>query len=352
MDQQDEAEQKAVEEAKQRKKEEEEKEKQRKRKKLISNDLRQLKDDEALSKQVEGIMLKSGMIAYTKKDELNNDDEELVKNIFDRNSSFQSRKSSLNAEKALLLSHFQENLIKSHGILTEIELALDEKNYNEESHFFSLLKELKKNRFRRNTKIHSYFCPFTLDLKDISTNDVVTVKGRGWKEIGCFSFCYEITQNNHFLLMKSLDLSNCEIRDSGINQLLYSFKINNIFSLISLNLSGNLLTSNCWKSFHDLGKLNFFQNLKLLNFSKNELFDEGIRKILLSLILNKFILSIEEIHLSYNSITNNGFSSALKVLLPLHENYCPNLQRFSMENNLVDHFTKISFSPLPYYVSV
>lgn len=176
--------------------------------------------------------------------------------------------------------------------------------------------------------------------------------GRHWKEVGLFAFCYEMSQNGHFLMMKELDLAYCYIRNIGMQQLLYHLKINNLFALQSLHLSSNYLSHAIAGSFLDTAKLNLFQNLQVLDLSKNELRDQGIQELIIPLIINKFVMNLHELFLRHNSITNHGFEAIMKILIPLQEPCIPHIERIALENNLIDGKTRRQFFPLPPYISV
>jgi hypothetical protein len=324
------------------------------RAKLIENDLNLLKDDEIMTKEIETMMLKSGIIHYNKPKEklcFLHQEKEMLNNLFAKNKSLLVSQNSVKLKKQMLMNYYKDQQEKNI-IITNLDLVLDEENYTEDD-FFSLCKEIKKNKLKRNMRINGYFCPFTIDLSEINTNDVTTIKGYHWKEVGIYCFCYEITQHGHFTLLKQLDISNCHVRNNGLITFFYHIKINNIFSLINLNFSNNFLVADhlLKKSFLDLGSLNLLQNVIKLNLSKNELSDAGV-EIIIQLVINKYIVNMEEIHLCFNSITNHGFRALLKIFIPLQETCVPHLSRCALENNLIDSKARQEFFPLPAYISV
>lgn len=373
MDNKDEAARLAHERAEQERKEKAEFDEKERRRLLIEDDARLLADDEQLTRQVETIMLRSGMISYQPK--LIVDDKEVVNQVFQKNKSFKQRQQSMKDEKDATMKQWREieaererqllaaaaadnttsnaNTVSSSVILvTRMELVLDESSKTPEE-LQNLYKELKKNKMKRNARIYGYSCPFKINLAEISsTSDITHVRGRNWKEVGLFAFCYEMTQNSHFLMMTHLDLSFCYIRNIGMTQLLYHLKINNLFALQSLNFTANYLTSHITQSFLEIAKLNLFQNLRKLNLSKNELRDEGIQELIIPLIINKYVTNLEELILCQNSITNLGFEGIMKILIPLQDPCIPNIQRIALEKNLVDGPCRRQFFPIPSYISL
>ncbi len=343
------------------------------RRRLIESDSRLVAEDEQLTRQVESIMLRSGMIHYQPK--LITDDKEMVNQVFKRNKSFKQRQQSMKDEKDATMRQWREleeererQLLAAAAadnttgttapstastvLVTSMELVLDEHSRTPEE-LQDLYKELKKSKAKRNARIFGYYCPFKLNLAEISsTSDITHIRGRNWKEIGLFAFCYEMTQNSHFLMMTHLDISFCYIRNVGLQHLLYHLKINNLFAIQSLNLTANYLTKQITPSFIEISRLNLFQNLRKLNLSKNELRDEGIQELIIPLIVNKYVMNLEELILCQNSITNLGFEGIMKILIPLQDPCIPNIQRIALEKNLIDGPCRRQFFPLPSFVSL
>ena len=341
-------------------KEDVEKERLRQRELLKENDLKQLREDQMFSKQIEEIMLKSGVIRYDKPKVDN--ETELVSSVFKKHKAHKDRQNSMNtgqltksmsnlsiladSTRASFNSAFFENASQTQ---THLELKLDVGNYEEEI-LHELLKELKKNKFKRNTKISSYFNPFNINLEEVNTNQIQSLRCINLKEIGAFALAYEIN-NGKFSLIRELNIKDCLVRNAGMKQILYNLKINNIFSLSTLNISNNYLNKDLNQMFLDIAAINLFQNLEVLNLSNNEFRDDGV-DLVIQLILKLLLQNIQRIYLTNNSVTNNGFKSIMKVLIPLQEKHCPRLERLALENNLIDAKTKQEFFPLPSYISV
>lgn len=339
------------------------------REELMENDRHLLEDDKKLTSEIESMMLKYGMIQY--RTQTNFSEDETINSIFDKNKKMKTRKTkkrvsiSQDGKQEELMEVPDEAFMKSRQIsaLTDftgmdgdeddneekgvgrLVLRLDEKNVD----LNELYRDLKKNKHRRG-KGNKYRNPFVDKEQFFDTGDVTRVKGYKIQEIGAMSFAVELS-TGLCPLLEDVCLKDCEMRDDGFARVLQGIKSANLYTLRVLDVRGNFLSAKSLNYVYEVSFSGVLSNLEVLNLANNELGDDGIDGVV-RLILGKTLNSIKELHLQRNHITDHGFQKIAKVMIAVHDQYCPQLHRLGLENNVISSFIKQELAPIPTYFSI
>ncbi len=347
----------------------------------IALDKQKLLDDEKETKMIETMMIRYGMINYSRHPADNVDD--MVENIFSLHKkkqaaqaradaaasaksvkfvglpSIDTQQSSSQLDDAMSTQESIEsigmgsvggtenpfgNSTKSLSLSSATTLFLSLKP---DVDIASLRQYLLKNKHKRSLG-KEYTNPFGINFQD--TGDIKTIHGKCIQDVGSMSLAVELSRGA-CPIVEEFRLKDCEIRNTGFQKLIHAFKVANIFTLKVLDVRGNFLHGNVLQKMIEVSIAGIFTNLLILNLANNELRDEGLRP-LVTLIVDGVFMNIEQIHLQRNSITNNGFSKLAKLFISIQEVKCPKLQRLGLENNLISGETKRMFEPVPPYFSL
>jgi hypothetical protein len=342
------------------------------REKLIEDDRLLLEDDKKLTAEIESMMLKYGFIKYRSQTDFS--EEETVNNIINRSKKSKSR--NLQKNKRVTISQdtgSKEELMdipeeKSNVFLRQISSLTDfsalgtedadsdaekekrlELRLDNKLELDDLYRDLKKNKHRRG-KGNKYRNPFLDRELFFDTGDVTKVKGYKIKELGAMSFAIELN-TGLCPLLEDVCLKDCEMRDDGFARVLQGIKSANLYTLRVLDVRGNFLSAKAFDFLHEVSLSGVLSNLQILNLANNEMGDNGIDG-LVRLILIKTLSCIKEVHLQRNHITDHGFQKIAKVMMAVHDQYCPHLCRLGLENNVISSFVKQELAPIPFYFSV
>lgn len=335
----------------------------------ILYDQQLLDDDKALTKQIETMMLRYGIIKYEKPKELS--DQERVDQIFKLNKQHQEKIAKQKQQKELnekleseeinrlefssrpsssrpLSSRPSSSASNRPNKLKKQQTLRLELNTTGSIDFQALMNEYKKNVYR-GKKVKNYVNPFTVpSLQD--TGDILIIHGHHFEEIGAFALGTELV-HGACPVVEELYLKDCFIRDTGFKCILQSLKMANIYTIQRLNFAGNYLSSKSMNWYHSICASGILMNVSYLNFNANELKDHGVEE-LMRIILADYFMNLQEIYLQHNSITDHGFHAIINVMLSSKEKKCPMLERISLEHNLISSEKKRQYAPLPKYISL
>lgn len=340
----------------------------------IALDKQKLLDDENETKMIETMMIRYGMINYSRHPADNVDD--MVENIFSLHKKKQQAQARAEAAASAKNVKFvglpsidgsdamsTQESIESIGMTsvggTENPFGNSTKSLSLSStttlflslkpdiDITSLRQYLMKNKHKRSLG-KEYTNPFGINFQD--TGDIKTIQGKCIQDVGAISLGVELSRGA-CPIVEEFRLKDCEIRNTGFQKLIHAFKVANIFTLKVLDVRGNFLHGTVLEKMIEVSIAGIFTNLLILNLANNELRDEGLRP-LVTLIVDGIFLNIEQIHLQRNSITNNGFSKLAKLFVSIQEVKCPKLQRLGLENNLITGEMKRTYDPVPPYFSL
>jgi Ran GTPase-activating protein (RanGAP) involved in mRNA processing and transport len=212
-----------------------------------------------------------------------------------------------------------------------------------------ILKSHKRGKYGKGKKTEKeHMTPFAQDLS--STQDITTVKGSAFGEVGALSLASELSRGMCPML-ETLDLRGCSIRSEGAGKLFVGIKMANLVTLRVLNLRGNFLGAYTLAYLKQTCQSGVFMNLQILVLSDNELGDDGITAFL-EIVMEGHFLNMFEIHMQNNGITDYGFNKLITKLASVKEVKCPNICRMNVSNNPISAEMKRKHHPLPAYFSV
>lgn len=187
---------------------------------------------------------------------------------------------------------------------------------------------------------------FTIDLS--MAKQVVVLHGHGLGVPGAVSLAAELSIGCCPRL-QVLDLSRSVMTSKGLGCLLRGIKGGNMLNLDTLLLRGNAIGPRGIEFLMHALESKAMDTLKLIDLRENELGDEGA-SILAHAILLGSLRNVQTLYLQRNGITDVGFKKIASVVISIHENVCPLLDRICLNENHVTSSCKRSLRPLPYYI--
>ena len=138
--------------------------------------------------------------------------------------------------------------------------------------------------------------------------------------------------------LNNLDLSWNNITSNGFAFLVKTISTNKL-KIKEINICGNKITDDGYKSFCEEVKIGTFNYLNKINFSNNSLGDETM--FLFNSFFNNFV-NLNEIDFSYNNITDNGVINFSAVINDLVDN----ISFIDISNNKLSDALKCFFGEL------
>lgn len=243
-----------------------------------------------------------------------------------------------NSNTPLSRSNQKDNTI----VILSLKTNLDIKSLR--NYFF-------KNQQKR-TLGKEYSHPFVnLNFQETGNCKILRTEGPPIQDIGAFALSFEFIRGA-CPVIEQLLFKDCLMRNHGVIKIFQALKIGNIFTIKHLDFRGNYLNGpEVLNKLLEVSVTGVFTNLTILNLGNNELGDDGIRP-LNQLIMNGIVGNIEQIHLQRNNITDIGFQKLIKLLISLQSVKCPQLIRLGLEKNLITGEAKRVFDPIPFYFSL
>lgn len=291
---------------------------------LIAEDAQILEEDKRVTKEIETMMVKYGMIEFER--DLTETQDEMLDGIFGRQKSIRA------AEKSGALTVGDNDTLMKLNLKKDLDLVY-------------LRNKLRKNMHKRTATVPS---PFVQDLS--GTGQILTLKAEGIKEAGALSLAAELTRGACPML-ETLNLNKCEVRSDGIGRIFQGIKTANLLSIRVLKLKGNFIRAAGLQYMQEVCPSGVFMNLSVLDISENELGDDGVT-VIVNIILQGHFMSMVDLNLSANSITDQGFNKMVSVMKSLKDAKCPLLERLRLENNLVSAKARRSNAPYPIFFSI